>query len=385
MANGRTGERRRGSGHGNGRGRGHGIFSGGVSWSELHPATVVAVVFLLAYPSFTSDFFTVQIGAYSLILGTIALSLMMLAGYGGMVSLAQLTVAGFTAYLVAILGDNSVGVMGLGWPWWLTVPVAILAGAVLGALIGAIAVRTEGIYTIMITLAIAVVLFFFVRQNYVIFNGWTGFAGVEPPTLLGVYWRDPVPFYYLALAVAGFFFCAVTYISRSTFGLGLQAIRDNPRRMRALGFDVALTGSSPSSSPASSPPPRGCCSSGSTAACPRERWGSRGPSTSSSSPSSGACAIRSAPSSGPSRSCSSRTSRSISSTASASIPSSASCSLAVVLFSPDGLLGLWNRIRPRLRFDRNARSHPDRAETDAEGHPARVRPSHHVTRENQND
>ena len=158
---------------------------------------------------------------------------MMLAGYGGMVSLAQLTVAGFTAYLVAILGDNSVGVMGLGWPWWLTVPVAILAGAVLGALIGAIAVRTEGIYTIMITLAIAVVLFFFVRQNYVIFNGWTGFAGIEPPTLFGIYWRDPVPFYYLSLAVAGFFFCAVVYISRSTFGLGLQAIRDNPRQRRA--------------------------------------------------------------------------------------------------------------------------------------------------------
>ena len=163
---------------------------------------------------------------------------MLLAGYG--VSLAQLTVAGITAYLVAILGDNSVGVMGLGWPWWLTVPAAILAGAVLGALIGAISVRTEGIYTIMITLAIAVVSFFFVRQNYVLFNGWTGFAGVEPPTLFGIYWRDPVPFYYLSLLVAGGFFCAVAYVSRSTFGLGLQAIRDNPRRMRALGFDVAL-------------------------------------------------------------------------------------------------------------------------------------------------
>src|SRR3546814_6313031 len=59
-------------------------------------------------------------------------------------------------YLVAILGDNSVGVMGLGWPWWLTVPVAILGAALFGTLIGLISVRTEGIYTIMITLAIAV-------------------------------------------------------------------------------------------------------------------------------------------------------------------------------------------------------------------------------------
>ena len=219
---------------------GYGLFSGGLSWSDLHPAKVAAVVFLIAYPGFASDFFTFQVGAYALILGTIALSLMMLAGYGGMVSLAQPTVAGFAGYLVAILGDNSVGVMGLGWPWWLTVPVAIAAAAMLSALIGAISVRTEGIYTIMITLAIAVAFFYLARQNYVLFNGFTGFAGVEPPTLLGVYWRDPVPFYYLALAVAGGFFLAVVYASRSTFGLTLQAIRDNPRRMRALGFDVAL-------------------------------------------------------------------------------------------------------------------------------------------------
>jgi len=216
------------------------LFSGDFALSELHPAAVIAAVFLLAYPAFTSDFFTFQIGAYSLILGTIALSLMMLAGYGGMVSLAQLTVAGLAGYLVAILGENSVGVMGLGWPWWLTVIVAVLAAALFSVFIGAISVRTEGIYTIMITLAIAVAFFYFVRQNYTLFNGFTGFAGVEPPTLFGVYWRDPVPFYYLSLAVAALFLWAVVYTSRSTFGLALKAIRDNPRRMRALGYNVAL-------------------------------------------------------------------------------------------------------------------------------------------------
>ena len=216
------------------------LFSGGFSLSQIHPGIGLALVFLVAYPSFASNFFIFQIGAYSLILGTISLSLMMLAGYGGMVSLAQLTVAGFAGYLVAILGDNSVGVMGLGWPWWLTVPAAILTAALLSAFIGAISVRTEGIYTIMITLAIAVAFFYFVRQNYVLFNGFTGFAGVEPPDLFGVYWRDPVPFYYLSLLVAGGFFWAVHYASRSTFGLSLQAIRDNPRRMRALGYDVTL-------------------------------------------------------------------------------------------------------------------------------------------------
>lgn len=194
---------------------------------------------LILYPSFASDFFTYQIGAYSLLLGTVALSLMMLAGYGGMVSLAQLTVAGLAGYLMAILGDNSVGVMGLGWPWWLAVIVSVFAAAIFSAFIGAISVRTEGIYTIMITLAIAVAFFYFVRQNYTLFNGFTGFAGVEPPTLFGIYWRDPVPFYYLSLAVATGFVGAVLYASRSTFGLSLMAIRDNPRRMRALGYNVA--------------------------------------------------------------------------------------------------------------------------------------------------
>jgi branched-chain amino acid transport system permease protein len=214
------------------------LFSGNVSISEIHPAKIILAVFLIAYPSFTSDFFTFQIGAYSLILGTIALSLMMLAGYGGMVSLAQMSAAGFSGYIMAIFGENSVSVMGFGWPWWLTIITAILCGALFSTIVGAISVRTEGIYTIMITLAIAVAFFYFVRQNYHIFNGFTGFAGIEPPKLFGINWRDPVPFYYLTLFMAAFFLWAVFHCSRSTFGLGIQAIRDNPRRMRALGYHV---------------------------------------------------------------------------------------------------------------------------------------------------
>ena len=357
------------------RRRGHGIFSGGVRWSDLHPATVVTVVFLIAWPSFTSDFFTFQIGGYSLILGTIALSLMMLAGYGGMVSLAQLTVAGFSAYLVAILGDNSVGVMGLGWPWWLTVPVAVLAGAVLGALIGAISVRTEGIYTIMITLAIAVALFFFVRQNYVLFNGWTGFAGVEPPTLFGIYWRDPVPFYYLSLLVAAGFFCAVVYVSRSTFGLGLQAIRDNPRRMRALGFDVALhrifafflAGLIAATAGVLLVWFNGRVSPGTMGVGATIDilviavvGGLRHPI----GPFLGAVGFVLLENFAIDLIDRERFNTVI-----------GLVFLLVVLFSPDGVLGLWNRIRPRLRFDRNVRPDVGRAETDAGDHAASVRQS----------
>jgi branched-chain amino acid transport system permease protein len=56
--------------------------------------------------------------------------------------------------------------------------------------------------------------------------------------LFGIYWRDAIPFYYLSLALAALAYGAVLYCARSTFGLGLMAIRDNQRRMRALGFNV---------------------------------------------------------------------------------------------------------------------------------------------------
>jgi branched-chain amino acid transport system permease protein len=201
--------------------------------------TVIAAIALVAYPLVASPFFTFQIGAYSLVLGTIALSLMVLAGLGGMVSLAQMMIAGIAGYLVAILGTNSSGLLGLGWPWWLTVAAAILGGALVSALVGLLAVRSAGIYMIMITLAIGTAFFYFVRQNYALFNGFNGFHGVVPPTVLGINWLKPVPFYYLSLAVAGTFYAAAVYGERSTFGLTLQAVRDNPRRMRALGFNVA--------------------------------------------------------------------------------------------------------------------------------------------------
>lgn len=193
---------------------------------------------LLVYPAMANDFFLTQIGGYSLVLGMIALSLMLLAGYGGMVSLAQITVAGAAGYVVAIFGENNSGIYGFGWPWWVYGPLAILIASLMSALIGWVAVRTEGIYTIMITLAVATACFYFAQQNYALFNGFPGYNGLRAPEVFGVYWRDPVPFYYLCLFCAVLAYVAVLYGARSTFGMTLQAIRDNPRRMRSIGFDV---------------------------------------------------------------------------------------------------------------------------------------------------
>ena len=92
----------------------------------------------------------------------------------------------------------------------------------------------------MITLAIGIALYLFAQQNYAIFNGHSGFAGMRAAESCSAStgaircrstisrWRSPAP------AIS-----ASLYASRSTFGLALQAIRDNPRRMRALGFNVA--------------------------------------------------------------------------------------------------------------------------------------------------
>lgn len=193
---------------------------------------------LLIIPAIASGFTLNQIFGWSFILGTISLSLMFLAGYGGMVSLVQMTVAALAGYMVAIFGESAIGTISQGWPWYVAIPLALIVAVIFGALTGWLAVRTEGIYTIMITLAIASAFFYFVRQNYVIFNGFSGFNGILPPPLFGVDWRQPTAFYYLTLFWAAAAFLFVNYISRSPFGLALQGIRDNPRRMAALGFSV---------------------------------------------------------------------------------------------------------------------------------------------------
>src|SRR5690625_1380118 len=125
---------------------------------------------LLLMPLVANSFFLFQVFGWAFILGMIALSLMFLAGYGGMVSLAQMSIAALAGYMVAILGGSGVEKISLLWPWWLYVPVAIIVAATFATLVGALAVRTEGIYTIMITLAFAAAFFYFTRQNYTIFN-----------------------------------------------------------------------------------------------------------------------------------------------------------------------------------------------------------------------
>jgi branched-chain amino acid transport system permease protein len=206
-------------------------------WRKLAPRHVFVLIGVLLLPFVATPFLTYQVAAQSLIFGLIALSLSFLAGYGGMVSLAQMSVAGMAGYAVAVLGSSGTETS-LGWPWAVVVPLALLIAVLASTLIGWLSVRTDGIYTIMITLAIGVAFYYLVLQNYTIFNGFQGFQKVYPPLVLGINWRDPLPFYFLCLAcsMAGYF--SVKWLVGTPFGIALQGTRDNARRMNSLGFNV---------------------------------------------------------------------------------------------------------------------------------------------------
>jgi ABC-type branched-subunit amino acid transport system permease subunit len=90
---------------------------------------VGAGLMLLTMPAWANNFFLFQVMGWTFILGMIALSLMFLAGYGGMVSLIQMSVAAMAGYMVAIFGTSGMAEISMGLPWWLNIPVAIVIAA----------------------------------------------------------------------------------------------------------------------------------------------------------------------------------------------------------------------------------------------------------------
>jgi len=213
-----------------------------VRWSLLALAALVALPLVLPFllPENQARFWTANILGRAVVFGVIALSLTFLATYGGFVSLAQMMVAGVAGYTVAVLVEGAVPSIVGGVPYALAIPLGVLAATLMGAVVGAISVRTRDIYLLMITLALAMGVFRFVETNIAWFNGYEGIRNVVGPDLFGRDFRDPFVFYYAALATAALLYAGVLYLVRSPFGLVLQGIRDNPRRVAALGYSVAL-------------------------------------------------------------------------------------------------------------------------------------------------
>jgi branched-chain amino acid transport system permease protein len=205
---------------------------GRASW----PAVAIVVVAAALAPLVFTEFFLSVILTKSLWLGIAAASLIFLSAYGGMVSLAQVGiygVAGMTfANLVAADGGAAAA-----WSPWLAVIAALLVATAVGLGFGAIAARSVGIYFLMITLAFSVLVYYFFSQVTQL-SGFGGVNNVELPGLVGDPGQDPAPLYYTTLVVAVLVFIGLRYVSRTPFGLALQGLRDEPNRMRALGFNV---------------------------------------------------------------------------------------------------------------------------------------------------
>jgi branched-chain amino acid transport system permease protein len=197
-------------------------------------------ILLLVLPENVAGFWTANIFGRALAYGVVALSLTFLATYGGFVSLAQTMVAGIAGYALAMTVQGAVPVVVGGLPYALAVPVALAAATVGGLLVGAISVRTKDIYLLMITLALAMGFSRFVESNIDWFNGYEGIRNVVGPDVFGIPFRDPFVFYYATALTAAALYLGVLYVVRTPFGLVLQGIRDNPRRVAALGYHVGL-------------------------------------------------------------------------------------------------------------------------------------------------
>ena len=165
-----------------------------------------------------------------LILAIAAVSLNLILGYGGLVSFGHAAYLGIGAYTVGIMGFYG---LTSGWLQW---PVAIAASAVVALAIGAVSIRTSGIYFIMITLAFTQMLYY-LGISLEEYGGDDGMRLKAKSDFSGlVDLRDPVAFYYLCLALMLLAVFITSKIVNSRFGMVLRAAKSNDARTRAIGF-----------------------------------------------------------------------------------------------------------------------------------------------------
>lgn len=205
--------------------------SGWLLLKRIGLAGVLLVVLLV--PQLFSPFVASSIGVQTLVLGIAAASIIYLNAVVGMVSLAQTALYGVAGYTTAKLAVEQ------GIDPWIAALVAVGVTVGVAVVFGLIASRSEGIYFLMITLASGVITFYFFSQ-VTGFGGHEGINGVAPPLLLGKPFVDPTGMYYAALVCSLLTYGLIWYVRRTPFGYALQGVRDEPVRMRALGFNVPL-------------------------------------------------------------------------------------------------------------------------------------------------
>jgi len=193
----------------------------------------VSVALLVALPplvSWLGQPFYIDLVRRIMILAIAAVSLNLILGYGGMVSFGHAAYLGIGAYAVGILGVYGFTNGLLHWA------VAIVASALVALAIGAVSIRTSGIYFIMITLAFTQMLYY-LGISLELFGGDDGMRLKSKSQFGGlVDLRDPVAFYYLSLVLMLGAVFLVHRIVHSRFGMVLRAAKSNEGRTRAIGF-----------------------------------------------------------------------------------------------------------------------------------------------------
>ena len=213
--------------------------------AERAIGVAMLVVAVLAPTLFTA-FWLDGILTQTLIFGIGAASLIFLSAYGGMISLAQTALMGIAGYALGNMvssggaGGETKGLL-LGWDPTLSLLLAILVTVAIGFVWGAIASRSFGIYFLMLTLTFGVIanLFF---GSVTKLGGFSPIASIDQhaPGFVGDVVNDRNRLYYIALICAVVSYLAIRYLARTPFGISLQGIRDEPVRMASLGFTVPL-------------------------------------------------------------------------------------------------------------------------------------------------
>lgn len=205
----------------------------GGAWPRL-AAAAAALVLLLAAPPFLSSFLLALL-TQSLIMAILAMSLDIVLGYVGLASLGHAAYLGLGAYAVGILTTRA------GAGFWTTLAVGVGLATLAAAVFGLVALRAVGVYFLMITLALGMVVWGLAHRWVTLTQGDNGISGVPRPDLgLGWSFADPRAFYYLALAAFVLAFALLALVVRSPFGKTLVGIRESESRMRTLGYHVWL-------------------------------------------------------------------------------------------------------------------------------------------------
>ena len=194
---------------------------------QLRVAIVIAVIAALplVVPSFVV-FDLIYVAAYAIAI----LGLIILTGMNGQISLGHGAFMALGGYVVAVLAHSA------GWPYWIGVPLAAIAGGIAGLLIGLVALRLAGVYLALATFSLAVATPSFLKHYKAITGGYGGMSldPVQAPAWLpldGQHWL-----YYVAWAVVGVAFLLSALLVRGQFGRALRALRDNP--IAAVSFGV---------------------------------------------------------------------------------------------------------------------------------------------------